>query len=43
MSKRNHSAEFKAKVALGGHKGEETMSQIASCGIHPAQVRTWKR
>lgn len=30
MGKRNHSAGFKAKVALEAIKGEETTSQIAS-------------
>ncbi len=44
MGKRSYSAKFKAKVALEAIKGEETTSQIASrYGIHPAQVRTWKR
>ena len=44
MAARKYSAEFKAKVAIEAIKGEETTSQIASrYGIHPAQVRQWKR
>jgi transposase len=44
MARKKYSAEFKTKVALEAIKGEETTSQIASrFGIHPAQVRKWKR
>jgi len=44
MSARKYSPEFKAKVAIEAIKGEETTSQIASrYGIHPAQVRQWRR
>ena len=41
--KRQHSAEFKRKVALEIIKGEETMSVICSkYQIHPTQARKWK-
>ena len=44
QSRRKHSPAFKAKVALGALKEEETTAEIASrFEVHPAQVRVWKR
>ena len=45
MSKRKqHSPEFKAKVALEALKGEQTVSELASrFGIHPTMIHQWKR
>jgi len=45
MSKRKqHHAEFKAKVALEALKGERTVSELASrFGIHPTMIHQWKR
>ena len=45
MSKRkNHSPEFKAKVALEALKGERTVSELASqFGVHPTMIHGWKR
>lgn len=45
MSKRkNHSPEFKAKVALEALKGERTVSELASqFGVHPTMIHSWKR
>ncbi|WP_028481072.1 IS3 family transposase, partial [Pseudovibrio exalbescens] len=45
MSKRKqHSPEFKAKVALAALKGEETISELASrFGVHPTMIHQWKR
>lgn len=45
MSKRKqHSPEFKAKVALEAVKGEQTVSELASrFGIHPTMIHQWKR
>ena len=41
--RRNHSAAFKAKVAIAAIKGERTIAQIAEqFGVHPNQVTTWK-
>ena len=42
--RRNHSAKFKAKVALEAVKEEETASQLASrYGVHPTMIRNWKK
>jgi len=45
MSKRkNHSPEFKAKVALEALKGERTVTELASqFGVHPTMIHNWKR
>jgi transposase-like protein len=42
-SRRNHSAAFKAKVALAAIKGEETLAQLSTrFDIHPNQIVQWK-
>jgi len=46
MSKKRtqHSAQFKAKVALAALANEETTAQLASrFKIHPTMISTWKR
>ena len=46
MSKkrRNHSPEFKAKVALAAARGDKTMSELASkFNLHPTQISQWKQ
>ena len=41
--RRNHSAEFKARVALEAIKGLKTVQQIAAENeVHPTQVTQWK-
>ena len=41
--RRNHSAAFKAKVALAAIKGERTVAQLAEqFDVHPNQVTNWK-
>jgi transposase len=42
-SRRNHSAAFKAKVAVAAIKGEETLAQLATrFDVHPNQIVQWK-
>ncbi len=42
-SRRNHSAAFKAKVALAAIKGEETLAQLVTrFDVHANQIVQWK-
>ena len=42
--RRNHSSEFKAKVALAAVKGEKTVAELSQqFGVHPNQIGIWKR
>ena len=41
--RRNHTAAFKAKVALAAIKGDRTLAQLAEqFDVHPNQITTWK-
>jgi transposase len=41
--RRNHTAVFKAKVALAAVKGDKTLSELAAqFDIHPNQITDWK-
>lgn len=42
--RKQHSAEFKFKVALAAAKEEKTLSQLGSeYELHPTQISEWKR
>ena len=45
MTKRkNHSPDFKAKVALEAIRDEMTMAELSKeYSVHPTQIGTWKR
>jgi len=42
--RRNHSAAFKAKVALSAAKGDKTIAELAGeYQVHPNQITQWKK
>ena len=42
--RRNHSPQFKAKVALAALKNEETTAELSNrFGVHPNMINTWKK
>ena len=43
-TRRNFSAEFKAKVALEALVGDKTLAELAAKhGVHPNMITQWKR
>ena len=44
VTRKRHTPEFQAKVALDAMKGEQTLAELgAKHGIHQAMIATWKR
>ena len=42
--RRNHSAAFKAKVALAAIEGDATLAELAQrFDVHPNQITEWRR
>lgn len=43
-TRKRHSADFKAKVALEAHRGVKTLPELAKeFGLHPTQISQWKQ
>jgi transposase len=41
--RRNHSPEFKTKVAIAAVKGDKTLAELAQqFDVYPSQIRDWK-
>ena len=41
--RRNHSAKFKARIALESLRGDATLAELASRhGVHATQIATWR-
>jgi transposase len=44
ISRRKHSADFKAKVALAAIRGDKTIAELSGeFGVHAHQIQSWKR
>lgn len=42
--RRNHSSEFKAKVALAAVRGDKTLAELAAqFDVHPNQIQVWRK
>ncbi len=42
--RRNHSAQFKVKVALAAAKGQKTVAELSKeYQVHPTQIVQWKK
>jgi len=44
IKRKQHSAQFKFRVALAAAKEDKTLGQLATeYGVHPGQISQWKR
>lgn len=42
--RKQHTAAFKAQVALAAHKGDRTVNELAGhYGVHPTLIHAWKK
>ena len=44
VKRKQHSADFKARVAMAALSGEKTLPELSSeFGVHPTMISTWKQ
>ena len=44
IKRKQHSAEFKAQVAMASLSGEKTLAELsAEFGVHPTMISNWKQ
>lgn len=44
VKRKQHSAQFKAQVAMAALAGDKTLAELSSeYGVHPTMISTWKQ
>jgi transposase len=44
VKRKQHSAQFKAQVAMAALSGDKTLAELSSeYGVHPTMISTWKQ